>query len=271
MPAHEQESVLTQFHDLTALEVKPQGQTRTHPLVFIHGWWGGAWVWDRYLSFFGARGYHCYALNLRGNHGSRPVSDLGKVSFDDHLSDVREVIEMLDKPIVIGHSVGGLLVLKLAEQVELPAFVAIVPAAPRGIVSLTTLRVFLPYIWTMLRHRPFLLKRKAMFAADLNRLPPPEQASVYEQMVLAPGKQGVEIGMLGIPVDAKRIAGPILIISGTDDKLVPAAVARTVARRYRADFREYAGHGHYIMREPGWEKVAADIARWLAEKRRQLK
>ena len=105
-----------------------------------------------------------------------------------------------------------------------------------------------------------------MFAADLNRLPPPEQASVYEQMVLAPGKQGVEIGMLGIPVDAKRITGPLLIITGTDDKLVPAGVARTVARRYRADFREYAGHAHYIMREPGWEKIAADIARWLTEK-----
>jgi pimeloyl-ACP methyl ester carboxylesterase len=258
--------VLTQFHDLTALEVKPQGGTRTHPLVFIHGWWGGAWVWDRYLSFFEARGYHCYALNLRGNHGSRPVSDLGKVSFNDHLTDVREVIDMLGRPIVIGHSVGGLLVLKLAEQIELPAFVAIAPAAPRGIISVTTLRVFLPYIWTMLRHRPFLLKRKVMFAADLNRLPPPEQASVYEQMVPASGKQGVEIGMLGIPVDAKRVVGPILIITGTDDKLIPAGVARTVARRYRADFREYAGHAHYIMREPGWEKVATDIVRWLAEK-----
>ena len=130
-------------------------------------------MWDRYLSFFEARGYHCYALNLRGNHGSRPVLDLGKVSFNDHLTDVREVIDMLGKPIVIGHSVGGLLVLKLAEQIELPAFVAIAPAAPRGIISVTTLRVFLPYIWTMLRQRPFLLKRKAMFAVDLNRLPPP--------------------------------------------------------------------------------------------------
>ena len=224
-------------------------------------------MWDRYLSFFQARGYHCYALNLRGNHGSRPVSDLGEVSFNDHLTDVHEVIAMLDKPIVIGHSVGGLLVLKLAEHMELPAFVAIAPAAPRGIVSVRTLRVFLPYIWTMLRHRPFLLKRKVMFAADLNRLPSPEQASVYEQMVLAPGKQGVEIGILGIPVDDKRINGPILIITGRDDKLVPARVARTIARRYRADFREYPGHAHYIMREPGWEKIAADIECWLGGER----
>ena len=105
-----------------------------------------------------------------------------------------------------------------------------------------------------------------MFAADLNRLAPSEQTSVYEQMVPAPGKQGVEIGMRGIPVDAKRVVGPILIITGTDDKLVPAGVAHTVARKYRADFREYPGHAHYIMREPGWEKVAADIVRWLAEK-----
>ena len=257
--------MLRQFHDLVALEVAPHGQTRRHPLLFIHGWCGGAWVWDRYLSFFAARGYHCYALNLRGNHGSRPVPDAGKVSFNDHLADVRELVDVLDKPIVVGHSVGGLLVLKLAEQIQLPAFVAIVPAPPRGIFSIKTLRVFLPYVWTMLRCRPFILSKRTMFSADLNRLSPSEQAFVYERMVPAPGKQGMEIGMLGIPVDAKRTTGPMLIITGTDDKLIPAAVARTIAHRYRADYKEYAGHAHYIIREPGWEAAAGDIADWLEE------
>jgi alpha-beta hydrolase superfamily lysophospholipase len=104
-----------------------------------------------------------------------------------------------------------------------------------------------------------------MFSADLNRLSPSEQAFAYERMVPAPGKQGVEIGMLGIPVDAKRTSGSILVITGTDDKLIPAAVARTIAHRYRADYKEYAGHAHYIIREPEWEAAAGDIADWLEE------
>jgi len=65
------------------------------------------------MEFFSSLGYPCYALTLRGHCHSRPVKDIGKISVYDYVEDVREVYEhlarTLPKPIVFGHSMGGLL------------------------------------------------------------------------------------------------------------------------------------------------------------------
>src|SRR2546425_205317 len=92
---------------------------RARPILFLHGMWGGSWMWDHYLSFFAGRGYTGYALNLRGHHGSKPVDDIGRVPFADYLADARAVAASIGDPIIVGHSMGGLLAQKLAELGEL--------------------------------------------------------------------------------------------------------------------------------------------------------
>ncbi|HUS33121.1 MAG TPA: hypothetical protein VMZ53_31685, partial [Kofleriaceae bacterium] len=64
-------------------------------------------------------------------------------------------------------------------------------------------------------------------------------------------------------VDPKLIKGPRLIVTGTEDRLIPAKVHRAMAAKYGAELREYAQHGHYLMREPGWERIADDAIAWL--------
>ena len=116
----------------------------------------------------------------------------------------------------------------------------------------------------ILRGKPVLLNKRDMFDANLNRLPPDEQEAVYAKMVPAPGRQARQM-MLGISVSPKKVSGPRLIQSGTDDRLVPASVHRKMARKFGSTYREYAGHGHYLMREPGWEVIADDAASWIEE------
>jgi pimeloyl-ACP methyl ester carboxylesterase len=227
----------------------------------LHGWWGGAWVWDRFLQEFADRGYHAWAINLRGHHGSKPVADIGKITFGEHLDDLREAVNALERPMLITHSAGGLLSLKLGEELALPACVNLVPVPPKGYFSFRTLRVFTPHLADLLRGRPILLDKRAMFDADLNRLPPDEQELVYSKMVPASGKQGAE--MMNVTVDPTRVSGPRLIVSGTDDRLIPAALHRKLAANFGAEYREYPKRAHYLMREPGWEAVAHDIMHWL--------
>src|SRR5918999_876650 len=76
---------------LSVVEARPYNAQRRHPILFIHGMWGGAWVWNQYLEYFCRLGYHCYALNLRGRPGSRSVPDIGKVSIHDYIQDARTV------------------------------------------------------------------------------------------------------------------------------------------------------------------------------------
>jgi pimeloyl-ACP methyl ester carboxylesterase len=250
----------TRIGELTGLEARPPGNERGRVLM-VHGWWGGAWVWDRFLERFAARGYHCWAINLRGHHGSKAVADIGKISFEDHLGDLREAVHALGQPAVVTHSAGGLLSLKLGEELSLPACVNLVPTAPKGYFSLRTLRVFLPHLGELLRGKPVLLDKASMFDADLNRLPPEEQEEVYSRMVPASGKQGAD--MLNVAVDPARVTGPRLIISGTEDRLIPPTIHHKLAADFGAEYREYPNRGHYLMREPGWEVVADDIMHWL--------
>jgi pimeloyl-ACP methyl ester carboxylesterase len=253
----------SRFGALTGLETVGSS-TRPRPVLFVHGWWGGAWVWDRFMERFAQRGHACFAINLRGYHDSKPVADMGNVSFDDHLEDIRTAMDALDRPVLVTHSASGLIALKLAETQPIAAAVHLVPSPPAGIFSLRAARVYLRYMPLILRGKPVLLNKRDMFDANLNRLPPDEQEAVYAKMVPAPGRQARQM-MLGISVSPKKVSGPRLIQSGTDDRLVPASVHRKTARKFGSTYREYAGHGHYLMREPGWEVIADDAASWIEE------
>jgi pimeloyl-ACP methyl ester carboxylesterase len=253
----------SRFGELTGLE-SANTPTRTHSVLFVHGWWGGAWVWDRFMRRFAASGYACFAINLRGYHDSKRVESIGNVSFADHVDDLRSALAVLDRPVLVTHSAAGHVALKLAETVPVAATVHLVPTPPAGFFSLRTLRVFARYLPRLFSNKPIILDKRDMFDADLNCLPHDEQEEVYAKMVPAPGRQGRE--MLGIRVDPKKLAGPRLIVSGSDDRLIPPTIHRAMARRYNADYREYPGHGHYLMREPGWEAIADDALRWLDER-----
>jgi pimeloyl-ACP methyl ester carboxylesterase len=253
----------SRFGELTGLQTEG-ASTRRRPALFVHGWWGGAWVWDRFMTRFAARGYACFAINLRGYHDSKRVDSIGQVSFADHVEDLRAALAVLDDPILVTHSAAGLFALKLAESARLAASVHLVPVAPAGFFSLRTLRVFARYLPRMVRNQPVLLDKPDMLDANLNCLPPAEQEEVYAKMVPAPGRQGREI--LTLRLDASAITGPRLIQSGADDRLIPATIHRAMARKFNADYREYPAHGHYLMREPGWETIADDALAWLDER-----
>lgn len=246
--------------------VEPRGPARPAPVLFVHGMWGGAWMWQPYMDFFAARGWRCHALNLRGHHGSRPVSDIGRVSIHDYVADARAVAEALGLPVVLGHSMGGLLAQKLAELLPLPAVVAFTPAAPRGILAITTLelaRAALRHLPEILGRRPLMPAFAEIEALELNRLPPADRRAVYARMVPESGRMTFDIAVTGLRVDPRQVRAPMLVIAGSDDRITPAPMVRRVARRYGATLREYPGFAHMLLMEPGWERIASDIAAWL--------
>lgn len=258
--------MLIEIAALKILKVEPDRPSKDIPLLFVHGMWEGAWLWKGYLDFFSSCGYTCYALNLRGHDGSKPATDIGKVSIHDYIADARTVAEELNNPVLIGHSMGGLLVQKLAELLEPPAIVAIAPAAPRGIFALKTWAVF----QAALRHspeiflrRPLMPSKATMLRLELNRLPPDEQDRIYSVQMPESGRQTFDIAVKGLPVDASKVGCPVLVIGATEDQITAAKMVKKIARKYQADYKEYDGFAHMIVLEPGWERVAQDIATWL--------
>lgn len=260
----------TKLGELTGLEAVPTAPAQPYPILFVHGWWGAAWVWDDYLPYFSRLGYHSYAVDLPGVPGSKPVPDLGKISFEDHLEAIRTVLTSLQPlPIVIGHSSGGLLLQKLAEEFPFPTVIGVAPAAPRGVFALASSELFGASFGIMpavLTSRPFLPGKQQMTALNLNCLPPAEQDFVYRKMIPASGKQALQIALLGIPVDRSLIHSPLLVIAVKQDRLTPPKVSQAAARNLGAELKLFKQHAHYLMREPDWEQPAAEIASWLASR-----
>jgi non-heme chloroperoxidase len=247
-------------------------------IFMIHGMWGGSWYWQKYRNFFEARGYRCIATTLPYHDiASKGTPDprLGTTSLIDYVDALsREIATLDEKPIVMGHSMGGLLAQMLAERGLASAAVLLTPAPPAGIfaLKLSVIRSFLSLlgIWAFWRKPIPTTFQEAVYSA-LHLVPLQEQKIIFDQMAYESGRVIFEIGFWlmdsthAARVDETRVNCPMLVIGAKEDRIVPASVVRQVAKKYArvATHREFEGHAHWVVGEPGWEDIAGYAADWL--------
>jgi non-heme chloroperoxidase len=265
------------LHSITVdgllLDVELPARPSRPPMLMVHGIMGGAWYFAKWLRFFAARGHPAYALNLRGHHGSRPVDDFGRVSIMDYVTDVSDVSYSIRERhpgaplILVGHSMGGLVMQKAAETLAPAAVVLLSTVPPRGIPLLSW-----PLFRRELKHVPEMLMSRSVIAnprdvADLflNRVDPPDVVSFVERWTPASGRVGREITLGRIAVDATCVAAPVLVVAGGDDVAIPPRIQRTVAGKYNGTCRVYEGNAHFLIWESGWDVIATDVAAWIDE------
>jgi pimeloyl-ACP methyl ester carboxylesterase len=95
------------------------------PLLLVHGAYTGSWMWSKFIPHFLSDGWNCYVMNLRSHYRSR-VMDMTRVSFEDYLEDIKEIIaECGEPPVLIGFSMGGILCQKIAETQKLSGLIVI--------------------------------------------------------------------------------------------------------------------------------------------------
>ena len=247
-------------------------------IFMIHGMWSGGWYWENYCQFFKDRGYRCLAPTLRLHDvdpKEPPHPDLGTISLLDYVSDLENEIRKLDhQPIIMGHSMGGLLAQILGSRGLASALVLLTPAPPGGILALKPSSI--RGVWSCLTKWGFWRKpcrqtyEEAIYST-MNLLPAEEQKETYDKLVFESGRAAFEIGLWFLDrnraseVDASRVTCPVLVIGGGQDRIMPASVVRKIAQRYQkvATYREYADHAHKVIMEPGWQDIAEDIAHWF--------
>ena len=237
------------------------------PILMVPGMFAGAWMFERYQRYFAERGYPCYAVDLRGRPGSRPVGDLGQVSVRDYVEDGVSVARALGRPVVMGHSMGGLIAQKIAEADAAMALVLLCAAPPRGISPFggPLVRHLLPYLGDILRSRPLFPTRADADAVIFSHTPRAQADEEYPRLLPESGRAARELSLGAVAVDARRVRCPVLSVGAAEDRFVAPRVARALARKYGASLLEFARHGHQLITEPGWEEPAAAIERWLAQ------
>lgn len=254
------------------LEVIDRGSAEAShpvPLLFVHGAWHAAWCWDEhFLGFFADRGYRAVALSFRG-HGSSPSSKpLRDLSFADYADDVAAVAAGLPvAPVVVGHSMGGVIAQKYLESHDAPAAVLMCSMPPQGYLR-SGLR------W--LRRHPWHFAKLSVTGESLPYVSTPELARErffspttpetvvrrYAALLQEESSRSGLDGLVKLP-RPERVRCPVLVLGAEEDGAVTRAEVRATARAYGTAPVFFPGMGHNMMLEPGWETVAQRIAVWL--------
>lgn len=235
------------------------------PVLCLHGLFAGAWVFDDVLPLIAARGHSAYALSFRDHPPAPAGPALGRHSIADFVADAAEVVREIGTPIVIGHSLGGLVAQVLLARGLARAAILLSAAPPRGIPVLS-----LPLLKRMARYLPALLRSRAFRPTDadldalvLNRVPSADRAMIRAALVPDSGRAARQAALGVVAVKAKAVRAPVLVMSGDDDRFVPLRVARRLAARYGAPLYVAGSHGHFLTAEPGWPGHVGRMLDWI--------
>jgi len=226
------------------------------PILMVHGASHGWWAYERWLPYFAARGWRSYALSLRNHAGSYtvPPGEYLRLKVKDYVEDVMSVVNWFGAtPILLGHSMGGIVAQKAAEQANLRALVLLCSVGPG---QLGSIRDLLPI------DSGVMLPRAVVRELWFYRVDEATLDAVYERLVPESPSVMNDYSSGNVAVNREAIGCPILVVSAEHDR---SAVHRgsAVAEFLRADHVVIPDIGHDIMLETGGLKAADTIENWL--------
>ena len=258
---------------LEVITRSPASTAKATPLLFVHGMMHAAWCWERYfLDYFAAHGYECHAVNLRGHGNSEGRERIRWTSIAEYAEDLAEAVHGLAAPpVLIGHSMGGVVIQKYLENHSAPAAVLLSSPGPTGFLR-TVLRVVrrrpLAFVKAnlTLRLTPLVatpqLAREAFFADDL---PEDELLGYWRQIQDDSYRAFLDMVVLDLP-RASKIRTPLLVVGVERDNMIAPAEIEATARAYGTRAEIIPGVAHNSMLDPRWREVADRILAWLAER-----
>jgi pimeloyl-ACP methyl ester carboxylesterase len=258
---------------LELISKSPASTPRPTPLLFVHGAWHSAWCWqEHFLDYFAARGYNVHALSLRAHGKSEGRNRLRWTRIADYVADVAQIVSTLPTPpVVIGHSMGGLVAQKYLETHRAPAGVLLAAVPPSGVLA-TALRILrrhpIEFVCANLTLSLYpivgsvALSREAFFSASM----PEAQAREYFARLQDESYLGfLDMILFNLP-QPKRVQSPMLVLGAGDDTIFHPNQIHTTARAYSTQAIIFSNMAHDMMLESGWEAVAERIAAWLKER-----
>ncbi|MTD17447.1 alpha/beta fold hydrolase [Nakamurella sp. YIM 132087] len=260
------------------------------PIVLIHGLWMTPKSWETWAERYRALGHEVIVPGWPGID-DRDVADIrehpealrgiGLQQIADHYE--RIIRALPEKPIIMGHSFGGVLTQILADRGLGVAYVGVAPGQPAGIrtLPLSTVRTGFPILSNPFARNGAKPISKGhfhfTFGNDLDRAASDaiwqDQAVNSYNRVFFEGVSSAVLGRGPSKVDFGRAdRAPLLVIAGEIDHVVPPAIAKAIVKRYRSsgssavvEYREFAGRTHRLVSQDGWEEIADLALDWALE------
>lgn len=254
--------------------MKQQSKT----IVFIHGLFVNDSSWNQWRTYFETQGYKVYTPANPGHEGDPALlrasihPALTKTGFEDVVNNIVKLIDTLpEKPIVVGHSLAGLVVQKLIEMDKAVAGISIDGAPPKNVFApLDTIKIVLPVVNPFKGNSEFLGSREWYHKAFFNNYSKMESDQLYDQIAVPESRKIARDTLLNsfAKIDFKKPHQPLLFIGGEKDNIFSAAFTKKIASSYKpsagvVDYKSFEGRSHFICGEKDWEEVAAYVQNWI--------
>lgn len=251
--------------------------SKSKTIVLIHGNFVNDKTWESWKIHYEAKGYKVIAPPNPGHDGdpmqlrNKVHPNLTKTGFIDVVNNIIKLIDTLpEKPLVVGHSMAGMAVMKLVELGKVAAGVSIDGAPPKNVFPpFQTLKVALPAFGFFSFRKYFMGSRDWYYHAFFNTLTDGERSSAFEKYAVPESfKVSRELVLNSFSnIDFKKPHVPILFIGGGSDNIFPPALTQSIAGKYKdagskVDVHIFEGKSHFICGEPGWQAVADYILDW---------
>ena len=244
------------------------------PLLFVHGAYCAAWVWEEYfLPWFAQRGWHATAISLEGHGDSRGHAWLAALGIDDFARNVHAVVKTMPRPpVLIGHSMGGFVVQRYLEmhRQHPPAGVALMASVPPFGINASA--------WRMLTTAPDLLAalnlfqanehyhpdldqaQRLLFSADVDR----ERLRDWVRRFQPESMRAIfDLAMISLFPVSHLPAVPALVLGAANDQLIAPHEVVATACRLGVTAEILPDMAHLMMLDTHWEEAAKRLEGWL--------
>ena len=248
-------------------------------IVFITGAFVNHACWNNWRTFFESKGYKTLAPPWPGKEGDpatlrsrHPDKALAAISLSDVLKKHISIIQALpEKPILIGHSAGGLMSQLLMNKDLAAAVVAIHAAPPKNVI---------PYEFSFLKstakalgfftsiNDSYMMSFEKWQYAFTNGMSLEEQKATYNAIATPESKRFIRSGLTSLAeINFKKDHVPLLFLAGSKDNCIPAHLSKRIFDRYQSknSVAEYKlkERNHYVLGLPTWKEDAEDIFNWI--------
>jgi len=252
-------------------------------ILFITGAFVSNECWNEWRDFYDSKGYKTIAPPwpfkdaspevLRKRHPDPQVASIRLAQLIEHYEEIAK--SMHEKPIIIGHSIGGLIAQILNQKGLASAVAAIHSVPPQGIMTFKF--SFFKAGWGPLgfftsTKKTFLMSFSQWQYAFTNGLPLEWQEKGY-QLAIPESKLVVRDTITSAAkVDFNAPHNPILLIAGDNDHTIPAQLNHDNYKKYTdqnsiTDYKVFPGRNHFVLGQPGWQEVATYILEWLQKQK----
>lgn len=250
-------------------------------IVFVTGAFVTNGCWDEWRTYFESKGYSTVAPPWPFKNGTAAElrarqphdTDLAKLTLKEVIDSYIDVVKSFkEKPIVIGHSLGGCMTQVITNRDLVAAGIAIHPVPTLGVFPYEF--SFLKAGWKSLGlftslKKTYLMSFKDWQYAFVNGMPLDEQKGSYDQLTIPESKTVARGGLTSaVKVDYNKPHPPLLITAGSEDTIIPAHLNRRNYKRYKKngsvlDYKEFTGRNHFVLGQNTWKEDADYILDWI--------